>query len=233
MSNGENLLGHESSTQSAIIVPNIDNPNLFYIFTAEISQAYFNDGVGNGFNYSVVDMSLNLGLGGVILKNTNLLAQSSEKVSAVSAFDGSGSWVVTHSGNRFYANKVDGNGVNHVPVVSIIGPNISDYKNLRESLKISPNAKKLAVAHAFIEPYDGYVYLYDFNPNTGVVSNEVLVGSGRVFYGLEFSSKSTKLYASGKIIKTAGGSNFTTIIGLFQYDLESINIESSEFLVHY
>ena len=35
MPNGYGLLGHYSSTQSAIIVPKPNNPNLYYIFTVD------------------------------------------------------------------------------------------------------------------------------------------------------------------------------------------------------
>src|SRR6476659_4668588 len=35
MPNGSNLFGHPSSTQSAIIVPKINDPSRFYIFTVD------------------------------------------------------------------------------------------------------------------------------------------------------------------------------------------------------
>ncbi|MCH7525027.1 MAG: hypothetical protein IIC74_08465, partial [Bacteroidetes bacterium] len=231
MPNGQGLLGHDSSTQSAIIVPNIANSNLFYIFTADVSQAYFNGGTGNGFNYSIVDLSLDVGFGAITSKNINLLVQSSEKVSAVSVFDGSGFWVVTQTQNKFYAYKVDANGVNTVPVISTIGPNISSFENIRGCLKISPNGEKIAIAHAFLSPFGGSINLYDFNVTTGIVSNEVVIATGRVFYGVEFSSKSTKLYASGRLINTKSDFPIVTNIILYQYDLESPNIENTEYII--
>jgi len=80
MQNGSGLLGSDSSSQSAIVVPNVSNPNIYYVFTADVYQAYANGGGGNGFNYSIVDMSLDGGLGRVISKNISLLHQSSDKV---------------------------------------------------------------------------------------------------------------------------------------------------------
>ena len=139
MDNGENLLGSFSSSQSALIIPNVDNPNIYYLFTADVVQAYQDDGVGNGFNYSTVDISLNGGLGAVTQKNINLLNNSSEKITAVSTFDNTGYWVVTHKGKRFYAYKVSGSGVNTTPVSSSIGPDIDSFNNIRGSLKASPN----------------------------------------------------------------------------------------------
>ncbi len=232
MSNGQGLLGHESSSQSAIIIPNIVNPNLFYIFTADVSQAYFNVGTGNGLNYSIVDLSLDGGLGALTSKNINLLAQSSEKVSAVSAFNGSGFWVVTQTGNKFYSYKVDGNGVSAIPAISIIGPNISNFENIRGCLKISPNGEKIAIAHAFLAPLGGSINLYDFNVTTGIVSNEEIISTEKVFYGVEFSSNSKKLYASARLIDKKSEFPIAANIVLYQYDLESPNIESTEYLLN-
>ena len=66
MSNGTGLAGHNSSTPSALIVPNSGNSSLYYIFTTD---AFF---YPNGLKYSIVDMSLSSGLGAVTQKNITL-----------------------------------------------------------------------------------------------------------------------------------------------------------------
>ena len=231
MSNGEGLLGSFSSSQSALIIPKIDDPNIYYVFTADVVQAYTNNGQGNGLNYSVVDMSLNGGLGEVIEKNFNLLPQSSEKLTAVSAFDGTGYWLITHNTNRFYSYKVGTEGVSFSPIVSDIGPNIIGYNNIRGSLKSSPDGRKIAIAHCIFEPqFSGSVYLYDFNIETGEITNQEFIDDGYVFYGVEFSSNSSMLYTSGKVIDSE--TNTTNDIVLFQYDLNASNISASSFLIH-
>jgi hypothetical protein len=63
MPNGTGLLGDTSSTQSAVIVPQPLTPNIFYVFTVDA------EGRANGLQYSIVDMSLNGGLGDVKTKN--------------------------------------------------------------------------------------------------------------------------------------------------------------------
>ena len=75
------LYGDPSSTQSAIIVPKPNDPNIYFIFTIDTSVG--NNDPDFGFNYSIVDITLNGGLGGITLKNSNLLQDSSEKISAV------------------------------------------------------------------------------------------------------------------------------------------------------
>ena len=52
------LNGDVSSTQSAIIVPSPGNPNIYYVFTVHDA------GEPEGLQYSLVDISLNGGLGG-------------------------------------------------------------------------------------------------------------------------------------------------------------------------
>ncbi|RWX01059.1 T9SS type B sorting domain-containing protein [Flavobacterium cerinum] len=94
---GTGLLGDPSSTQSAIIVPNKNNPNLYYIFTvdephqqnAEVYPNQFtgtyteggsvpleDDGFNNGLNYSIVDLSLagsNGSIGDITTRNVHLV----------------------------------------------------------------------------------------------------------------------------------------------------------------
>lgn len=94
---GTGLLGDPSSTQSAIIVPNKNNPNIYYIFTVdephhENAAAYPNqfngiytdggsvplddDGFNNGLNYSIVDLSLtgnNGSIGNITTRNVHLV----------------------------------------------------------------------------------------------------------------------------------------------------------------
>lgn len=55
MPNGTGLMGHESSTQSSLVIPKPNDPNIYYLFTvSEINS--------DGLRYSVIDMSLNGGV---------------------------------------------------------------------------------------------------------------------------------------------------------------------------
>ena len=80
MLNGFGLNGDESSTQSAIIVPKPDDPNIYYVFTVDDRER---DGFTNGLNYSEIDMTLDGGLGSITVKNVTLLDVCSEKITAV------------------------------------------------------------------------------------------------------------------------------------------------------
>ncbi len=96
MPNGGGLLGDYSSSQSAIIVPKphlSNNNNLYYIFTTDAWQ----DNLENGFRYSIVDMTLDNGLGDITTeKNVLIHDKVAEKVTAVRHSNGIDVWIVTH-----------------------------------------------------------------------------------------------------------------------------------------
>ncbi|HSD13687.1 MAG TPA: T9SS type B sorting domain-containing protein [Flavobacterium sp.] len=247
---GTGLLGDPSSTQSAIIVPKPGNPNIYYIFTVDEphndNAAVFpdqntntgpdqDDGFNNGLTYSVVDLSItgnNGSIGNVTTRNVFLttydpLANSeakykcSEKITAVKNNNGSGYWVITHFVDKFYAFKIDSNGVDLNPVISVIGPTVSVNGYRRNSigyLKSSPDGRKIAIAHNQLgnttggTTENGQVLLHDFNNSTGVVSNSITVINGGNPYGVEFSADSKKLYATN-------GLNNSSISRLIQFDL--------------
>ena len=70
MPNGTGLFGDSSSTQSALVVPLPGSDTIYYIFTVDTFIGGPNP--DNGFNYSMVDMTLDGGLGDITSKNINL-----------------------------------------------------------------------------------------------------------------------------------------------------------------
>ncbi|HCY83170.1 MAG TPA: hypothetical protein DHV22_16985, partial [Xanthomarina gelatinilytica] len=197
LNNGFGLMGDPSSSQSAIVVPKPNDPDIYYIFTVGSNQSL------TGLKYSVVDMTRDGGLGQVVQKNINLLSQCSEKVSAVLKDCASQTiWVIALSNpggnatsplNTFHAFEVTNTGVNTTAVVSTInGMGISD---LRGYLKFSPSGEKLACANV---QSDG-LFLFDFDKQTGIVSNNLRLNINNPYdepYGIEFSPNSEMLYVS-------------------------------------
>ncbi|HIC32251.1 MAG TPA: hypothetical protein EYO76_10070, partial [Flavobacteriaceae bacterium] len=169
MDNGIDLKGNPSSTQSAIIIPKPQDPDIYYIFTVDTE---YNSNPDEGFHYSEVDMTANAGLGAVTTnKNINLLNNTSEKLSAVLKDCQTGSiWVVTfadinggENNNSIYAYEVTTAGVNTTPVIStfnIFTPERRGY------LKFSPDGTKIACANV-----GAGLYLFDFDTTTGQASN--------------------------------------------------------------
>src|SRR5436309_5385749 len=111
MDNGTGLNGNSSSTQSGVIVPQPGNENIYYIFTVDAQAGAY------GFCYSVVDISMQGGLGSVTQKNIPILDSTTEKISAIKKSP-SETWVITHEfgTNNFDAYLLDINGLNATPV---------------------------------------------------------------------------------------------------------------------
>ncbi|MDG1314154.1 MAG: T9SS type B sorting domain-containing protein, partial [Flavobacteriaceae bacterium] len=194
------------------------------------------DGFNNGLNYSLVDMTLNGGMGDVdpsekniplLTYNPNIQKQleykCAEKITAVEHADGQSYWVLTHFVNIFYAFRVDSNGVNTSPSISAVAPSISVDGYRRNGIgyiKSSPNGEKLAIAHSQNgnqeggDADNGSGWVYDFNRETGQVTNPTEVVSNESFYGVAFSQNSEKVYF---------GSNS----GVQQIDLTAVNITDS------
>jgi len=232
MQNGYGLFGDSSSTQSAIIVPKPNDPNIYYVFTVDNLL----DGHNDGLNYSVIDITQNNGLGAVTIKNTNLLQNSSEKITAVLKDCITKSiWVVAFSTvdgypgdfNTYHAFEVGDFGVSTTSIKSTFNINVSDARGY---LKLSPDGTKMASANV----QDG-LFLYDFDTSTGIVSNELRIsiqGNSRYPYGLEFSPNSQLLYVhasnnffSNDNSESENPSNHTSI--LLQYNLLNADIQNS------
>lgn len=208
--------------------------------TQSIPEA--DDGFNNGLNYSTVDISIigtNGSIGDIISLNNHLVTydpnpageeikyKCSEKITAVRAQNGLGYWVITHFTDKFYAFKVDSNGVNPTPIITEIAPMVpvSGYRrNAIGQIKASPNGKKIAIAHSQLgdqaggNSSNGVVYVYDFDNDTGIISNPIPVIEDINPYGVEFSAETRKLY-------------ITTNNSVIQFNLEVTPISSSAVII--
>jgi gliding motility-associated-like protein len=221
------LFGHESSTQSALIVPHPGNENLYLIFTTDVSE--WGEKTNRGLNYSVLDMRLNNGMGGIVLKNKNLFLNSTEKLTAVQGIDCKQQiWVISHpyGTDEYYTYLVDRNGLNPKPVISKVGLSHSSVNTpylavSQGQLVVSSNGKFLACA---VQGGNngGWLELYDFDYTTGKIYNPRLLSdlipessyeSYKGFYGVAFSPDNTKLYAAHRLLP------------LFQFDLLNLEAE--------
>lgn len=209
MPNGKGLLGDWSSTQSSLVIPVPGSSTLYYLFT---TTDYFN-AIGNGLRYSIVDMSLNGGLGDInATKNILLMDPTSEKMTAARHANGTDFWLIAHSPqgntNEFRSFLISSTGITPGPV-SNIPPNIANAVSRIGYLKLSPDGKRLAQAFGGTA---GRLELYDFDNSTGIVSNQMTLndatGKGFEAYGVEFSPNGNLLYAS-----------YSTDMQIYQFDL--------------
>jgi gliding motility-associated-like protein len=215
------------------------------------------DAPNNGLNYSQVDMRLNNGLGDIVSteKNVHLITYNksddveekfkcSEKITAVQHGDGISFWVITHFIDTFYSFKISTQGVNKTPVkrTTTLNIPIGGYLlNALGYLKVSPNSKKLAIANNASRRTNatgpksqtvrntGNVLLYDFDSVTGAVSNGITLLNNSNPYGVEFSSKTKKLYVTENHFDSGGDKIVESV--LIQFDLKNPNIPSSKTVI--
>lgn len=228
MPNGTGLFGDPSSSQSAVIVPKIDDPGRYIVFTVDAVKFVFPPATfvdTKGLNYSIVNMALDNGNGDVELKNVPLTKNSVEKITAVRHCNNKDVWVVAHdtASNGYYSYLVTAAGVNATPVIShtgIVLPGLPRINAARIDssflgyLKASPNGRKIAAAH-----WNRNVDVSDFDIATGVVSNTIsLQGAGdpyALYYGVEFSPDSRLLYSTAGLNPGTAGALYQ----LRQYDV--------------
>ncbi|RLD25895.1 MAG: hypothetical protein DRI75_12650, partial [Bacteroidetes bacterium] len=235
MLDGTGLFGDNSSTQSALVVPEPKNPDIYYIFTVDVDVTPDQSGTDFGFNYSIVDMTLDGGLGGITSKNINLLTFCSEKITAVlKDCESESIWVITYAsvdGSRgpfttYHAFEVSTNGVRLSSEKSTFPTNIGDR---RGQIKVSPDGTKLASANM-----SRGLFLFDFDTDTGAVSNEqqlIIDTFSPSPYGIEFSPNSELLYVHSTNGQGAGQPANVHESSLTQFNLEANDIAASQYLV--
>ncbi len=224
MPNGTGLLGNSSATQTVAAFPALGQPGKFFIVTTSTDVGSAPNG---NLTYSVVDMTLNGGLGDVTdVKNVPLGAPgtASEAITAVPNADGTGFWVLTYTNNspNVLAYEFGANGpVSGAPVTSVMP---SNHLNGYGSLAFNADYTLVAAMSAgFVAGTGGQtgtqptvVRVLQFNAETGQLFQEyewslpVTAGSGGMGYNAEFSPDGRFVYAT----KIFGGGQ------LYRYDLE-------------
>lgn len=192
--------GSEQSAQAALIIPVPGDETLYYIFT---TKDVYGDGTFE-LRYSLFDLKLNGGTGGMLEENQLLFVRSTERIT------GSEGWLIAHEygNNSFRAYPISNLGIGN-PVISAIG---SDHSLASASagkgyMKLGPQ-NRLAVALS--DNGTNAVELFDFNQTTGVISNFRTVDldpNGNV-YGVEFSPGGNKIYAT---LRNGGSSQLVEI----------------------
>ena len=212
MPNGTGLIGHASAGQCALIVPMPCSLAKYIIFhVTEFSNPGF-------LNYTVVDMSLNSGLGDVIStqKNISLGSGWTEKLCAYYEPVGNKYWVLTHKWNtdQFVAFEVNASSIATSSVVSSIGSvhNCGTYGSVHDAmgqLTISPDGTKVLNALTCQDKFE----LFNFNSATGQLSGFIsIAGTGGNAWATAFSPDSKKIYLDA-IFGTS----------ILQYDITNYN----------
>lgn len=205
MPNGFGLTGNGTTTQSSLILPQPGNPGIYYIISVPYSSS------PNNLSYSIVDMSLQGGLGDVTIKNTAMSVGNtvSEKITAIRHCNGIDWWVITHEwgSNNYLAWLLSSAGMSGAPVSSGAGTVLTGGTSRKIGyLTPSNDGERLA----FPIYGGGTLDIVDFDNSTGTVSNPIVLTGFAQNYGTCFSPDNQVLYVT----------NFRS---LYQFNLASNN----------
>lgn len=231
MKNGSGLQGDLSSTNNTVIVPMPGNDSLYYIFTTGAALQETQQ-----FQYNIVNMNGDGGLGEVIVQNMLIEDRIFEKIAAIRHCNNRDVWIVVHqwASDEYHTYLLTASGLNPVPLTSNTGLTISGFENNAiGTLKFSAKGDKLAAVHAF---QNDLVELMDFDRSTGVISNPISfmpntaphVPAFPGIYGAEFSPNGRLLYVS------ANNSPAEAAV-VYQFDISSgvpATIAASRQLLH-
>lgn len=204
------------SVESALIVPVLNNPNQYYAFS--LQGICYADPIAAHLYYSIIDMSLNNGLGGVISTQKGILLDSilANDMIAIPG-DNCDIWVLVHGkdNDTFKAYEITKAGLNTTPVLSATGDLAGGSEYSYGSMKVSPNRRRIAISSLgfFLTGAIGEE-LCNFDPATGIVSNGISLTSDAGITQC-FSPDNTKLY-----VQSINATNFSNISAkISQYDV--------------
>ncbi|SHF74231.1 FISUMP domain-containing protein [Dysgonomonas macrotermitis] len=225
MPNGTGLSGDASSAQSGIVIPYPGQGGKFIVFAVSLNKA-------GGLSYSVVDMSLDGGLGDVVIGQKNIPLTGvggdfGEALTAVRHANYRDYWVVATA--RDAANigtinvwKVDLNGV-HTAAASSINTGATYAESWIGYMRFNSDGSKFwqgtgsSVAGSNTAP-SGYV-LANFNTNTGIFSNlKVKASPFGSSYGAEFSPSGQYIYTTHIGGSANAGVNYTSKLYVWNFD---------------
>ncbi|MBL0340421.1 MAG: hypothetical protein IPP71_05520 [Bacteroidetes bacterium] len=209
MTNGDSIVGL-NWYQELTITQDPANSNLYYLFSIGVTNSY-------GLYYSVVDMSLNGGLGGVVQKNVQLENfKCTDGLTAIKHGNGRDWWIIFRRwdtvNDLFYKYLITPSGISNVIIQNIGSPTNNGFTKM----KFSPDGNKFAMINL-----PGLMEIYDFDRCTGIISNSITIHPEPIsapygrFWSCEFSP-------NGRFLYVATNNNSATK-DLYQYDLLSPN----------
>ncbi len=160
----------------------------------------FSLSTGGQLYYSVVDMTLEGGLGDIMPGKRSIVLTTglTEKLTVVKGCNNI--WVVVRArnSNEYRAFEIKDTAISTVPVSSNCG-NLPISWYGYGVIKFSADGTKMAAACNKEWNSTGGLELYDFDKNTGVISNAQVLDSSSTmgyYYGACFSPDNSKLYAT-------------------------------------
>jgi gliding motility-associated-like protein len=186
-----NYTATSSSAQGTLIVPHPLYDSLYYVFSLYSWEQQDNYGK---LYYSIVDMSLDGGLGDVLPASKGILIDTgfTERMTAITG-DGCFVWLsLLGKDGQLYCYKIDDNGLHTTPTVSNLG--LSNNYSFNGKLEASPDGSKIAIGQFFYLTGFPGIALASFDPASGSAGTAMQLFPNTASYGLCFSHNSRYLY---------------------------------------
>ncbi|MBL7809649.1 MAG: hypothetical protein JNN28_17645 [Saprospiraceae bacterium] len=214
--------GGNPLNQGIIALPKPGSNHLFYLFYTDIGSPYFMQPffplAPVTMYYSIIDMTLENGLGAVVEKNKVIIQDTFARsmIQASRHFDGKSWWIImpkSHS-NCYWTLLLTENGIDTI-FNQCVGQIWGDRDSQGQAV-FSPNSKYYARFNYFYG-----LNIYNFNNITGSLSQPVVSDFGQdTFFlsGLAFSPNSRFVYTS-------------TYNKLWQFDTRENDISTTRILI--
>ena len=220
MLGGDTLIGYPWVGQGNMIIPFPNDTNKFYVFICNRDG-----GIGNSLRMAIVDMSLNLGLGEVIIRDSLILSDHIiEKLNAVKHANGRDWWLLVQSNSidsLFHEFLITPTGLSG-PFDQLIGSGANRNKFFGQMI-FSRDGSKLGL----VSP-NATVDIFDFDRCNGQLSNYKDVGErlqvdSNTYFGCSFSPNGRLFYTSTWYLHQYKN--------VYQYDLTSPDIKASKQII--
>ncbi len=164
-------LGWPEHLASVLILPKPGSPLHYFVF---VNTPEDNKQAG----YVEVDMSLNMGMGGIVGSGTTwYMANATAKLAATPHGNAADYWIMQHEdgSNEFHAFRLSATGLDTQPVISATGPQLSSTAGTNtfssdfwSAMKFSVGGEQLAMGYDLLPDTSGAaVFLFD--PDNGQV----------------------------------------------------------------
>jgi gliding motility-associated-like protein len=231
MPNGENLLGFEAANMGALIVQQPGSEHLFYVFTVGREWPY-----NIGMHYSVVDMTLDGGLGDVTSEKNVPLAQAwaaSNKLTSVRHANGEDIWIITRnfkSDQYYIAFLLTSSGLSTEGVISPV--QWRNEVNNQGNMKISYNKKYLTAAYRIPkdvnEAYTQCIDICSFNASSGEIDLLFTLSKNPNDWTPQFEPWAVEFSPDSKLLYATFHNLPSDIMELYQYDMQYVE-DSAQF----
>ena len=206
-------------SQGALVIPFPREKSKYYLFHLNLEYMVPGSYISGQLYYSLIDMSLDGGLGGVTSEKNMIILEDSiiqGRLTATKHGNGRDWWLLAHryESNRFFKFLITPEGVDG-PFLQEIGSVMEWQDDWSGQTTFSPDGAKLANVLR-----TGKVDVFDFDRCTGELSNCVTLNDSDLVwvFGCSFSPNNELLYLS-------------TLYKLYQYDMKASEIDTTKRLI--